>query len=117
MSRGRVVVARAERLALLERYSRGGKINIMVALPGHEFYENHGRVNLFYVDKVLVAHQNNDEEDYPSEVVMATLALAIGATTGFEGIPATAPTHRVSQAAKDYNAALAATNRNRPDMQ
>lgn len=87
MERGRHIAGRAKRQTDLARYIQGMKVKIMVAMPGHAFYENKGRVNLFYVDEVCVAHQNEMDDDYPSEGVMAVLALSVGATVGFEGIP------------------------------
>lgn len=94
-SRGRQIAGRAKRESDLQRYIQGGKIRVMVALPGHEHYEDKGRVNLFYLNdgdadgtQPLLAHQNMMADDYPSEVVVATIAMVVGATIGTEGIPA-----------------------------
>lgn len=80
----------------------------MVALPGHQFYESHGRVNLFYVADVMIAHQNADEDDYPSENVMAFIGLAVEANGGTGDVPPPDPTHHVSPQAKEYNRLMAA---------
>lgn len=125
MRRGRVIAERARRRSDLDRYVKGGKVQVKVALPGHALYKNThnrsgdtvGMVNLFYVDGVMVCHENTAEDEYPSERVMATLALAVGATVGFEGIPDPEPTHKVSAEAKEYNRQLRARNIHRQDMQ
>lgn len=87
MERGRIIAERAKRQSDLSRYIEGKKVKVQCALPGHPYYEPHGRVNIFYVDNVDIAHQNEDADDYPSETVMAKVALAVGATVGMEGIP------------------------------
>lgn len=111
------MVQRAERLALLDRYVAGRKIRIMCTLPGNVLYEFGKNVDLFYVDDVLVFHEaTNPESVHPSDALMATLALAIGATNGFGGIPAVEPTHEVSEGGKRYNAELRARNAGRLDF-
>lgn len=121
--RGRVIAERAKRRSDLARYVEGGKVKIMVALPGHPHYDSDrdrqgaiGRMNLFLVDDVQIAHESTTADEYPSEAVMAGIALAVGATVGFEGIPDPQPTHAVSAAAKAYNARLAQANKNRTDF-
>ncbi len=71
----------------VERYVAGNKLKLMVALQGHAHYSPVGQVTLFEVDGVTCAHQNLLDDDYPSELVMASIALAVGATLGTEGIP------------------------------
>ena len=122
MQRGRQVAQRAERRSVIARYEEGKKIKIMVPLPGHPKHEPEGRVNLYYVDEVLVFSENiyppaSADYVHPSDALMATLALAIGATTGFDGIPAERPTHRISEDSKRYNAALRERNKGRPDFE
>lgn len=87
MERGRIIAQRAKRQSDLSRYIEGKKVSIMVALVGHQFWEDHGRVNLFYVDSVQIGHENEDADDYPSEGLMAVIAMAVSATVGFDGIP------------------------------
>lgn len=87
LERGRIIAQRAQRQRDLTRYEKGGKVKVMVAMNGHENYEPRGQVNLFYVAGVKVAHQNIIDDDYPSEGVMAFIALAVGVTVGTEGIP------------------------------
>lgn len=82
-----MISERATRQDHLARYVAGKKVKVMVAMSGHKFYQNHGRVNIFYVDGVVIGHANEDEDDYPSEGLMATVALAVNATVGAEGIP------------------------------
>lgn len=82
-----MIAQRAKRHSDLDRYVAGKKVSVMVALLGHPQYEGHGRVNLFYVDGVKVASQNISDDDYPSEAVMATIALSVAATVGTDGIP------------------------------
>lgn len=85
--RGRIISERAKRQSDLSRYVEGKKVKVMVALAGHVKWEDRGRVNLFYVDDVFVGSQQEADDDYPCEALMATIALAVGATVGFEGIP------------------------------
>lgn len=73
----------------------------MVALPGHQFYEPTGRVNLFEVGGVRVAHQNEAADDYPSEVVMATIQLAVGSTVGYEGVPSSSTIDEATRARRN----------------
>lgn len=87
MERGRTIAGRAKRESDLYRYVQGKKVKIMVALPGHPFYEPTGRVNLFYVDDVMIGHEQVAGDEYPSEGLMAVIAMAVGATVGFDGIP------------------------------
>ena len=87
MERGRIIAERAKRQSDLSRYVEGKKVKVMVALPGHLHYEPHGRVNLFYVADAFLGHENEMTDDYPSEGLMARIALAVAATVGFEGIP------------------------------
>jgi hypothetical protein len=87
MERGRNIAERAKRHSDLHRLQEGKKVKVMVALPGHAYYEPTGRVNLFYVEDVQVAHQNELADDYPSEPVMAMIQLAVSATVGYEGVP------------------------------
>lgn len=101
MERGRVIADRARRESDLNRLVEGKKVKVMVALPGHAYYEPHGRVNLFYVEKVLVAHQNLQEDDYPNEVVMATIQLAVSATVGYDGVPSGTTIDPALRAARD----------------
>lgn len=82
-----MIGARKLRQVDLARLAGGGKVKISVALYGHEDYEPTGRVNLFYVAGVRVAKQNTFDDDYPSEGVMATLLLAVGATVGLDNLP------------------------------
>lgn len=116
--KGALVAQRAERLALLDRYTRSRKVGVMVALQGHALYKGTpgSQINLFYVGDVMVFSEDINSDVYPSPALMATLALAIGATSGFNGIPAPEPTHRVSEEAKRYNAELRARNQGRPDF-
>lgn len=101
MERGRVIADRARRESDLNRLVKGKKVKIMVALPGHAYYEPNGRVNLFFVEKVLVAHQNLQEDDYPNEVVMATIQLAVSATVGYDGVPSGTTIDPALRAARD----------------
>jgi hypothetical protein len=118
MDRGRQIATAARRRSDLQRLVDAKKVKVMVALPGHPFYDRReGQMNLFYVDGVQVASQNDREADYPSEFVMATLQLAVSATVGYDGVAPPVQTHRVSAEAKAYNAALKKANANRPDMQ
>jgi len=94
LERGRVIAGRAKRNSDLDRYVAGKKIKVMCAMPGHPLWENRGRVNLFYLNdgdadgtQPMLAHQNIMDDDYPSEAVMATIAMVVGATIGTEGIP------------------------------
>lgn len=88
MERGRIIAERAKRQDDLDRYVAGKKVAIMVALPGHRHYDQTAaRVNIIYVDDVEIGHENIAADDYPSEALMAKIALAVGATIGFEGIP------------------------------
>lgn len=124
LERGRLIAGRAKRQSDLDRYVDGKKVKIMVALPGHPLYvdtkkdrqDRYGQTNLFYVDGVQIAHQNTADDDYPSEGVMAVIAMAVGATVGFDGIPEVRPTHHVSEESKSYAAALRAANKGRPDI-
>lgn len=118
MQKGALVAQRAERLDILDRYTRSRKVGVMVALLGHALYKDTpgSQINLFYVGDVMVFSEDINSDVYPSPALMATLALAIGATSGFDGIPAPAPTHRVSEEAKRYNAELRARNQGRPDF-
>lgn len=116
LARGRAMASRAERLALIERYGLAKKLKIMIALPGHTFYRAEGDVymQLFFVDEVMVAHANRNDPDYPSDALMATLALAIDAAAGgVRDLPPLPPTHHVSKEAKEYNQRLAEINRER----
>lgn len=87
MDRGRQIAQRAKRQSDLSRLIEGKKVQVMCAMPGHMHYEDHGRVNLFDVAGVRVAHQNEADDDYPSEVVMAMIGIAVAATVGLEGVP------------------------------
>lgn len=87
MDRGRIIAGRAKRETDLSRLVEGKKVEVFCALPGHEHYQDHGRVNLFKVDGVIVAAQNIVDDDYPNETVMATLMLAVSATVGYDGVP------------------------------
>lgn len=123
MERGRVIADRARRLSDLERYVVAKKVKIMVALPGHPLHDTlydrstlRGHVNIFSVGGVQCCHENTAEDEYPSERVMATIALAVGATVGFDNIPPPQPTHRVSADGKAYNARLREANKHREDM-
>lgn len=87
MERGRQIAERARRADDLSRYKACCKVGVMNALKGHAYWHPQGCVDIFYVDGVEVAHQNEIDDDFPSETVMATIALAVGATVGFEGIP------------------------------
>lgn len=86
MERGRLIGQRKERQRDLDRLVEAKKVSIMVALPGHAYYEPKGRVNIFHVDGVAVAHQNIMADDYPSEGVMAVLLLSVGSTVGTDGV-------------------------------
>lgn len=90
IERGRIIAGRAQRNSDLDRLVRGKKVKIMVALPRHPYYGDglrSGRHNIFYVDGVEVGHENEHEDDYPSEPLMAKILLAVNATVGTEGIP------------------------------
>jgi hypothetical protein len=89
VERGRLVAARAQRASDLDRYVAGKKVKIMVALPGHPYYVAFApaRVNIFYVDGIDIGHENVAADNYPSEALMAKIALAVGATVGMDGIP------------------------------
>lgn len=87
MDRGRQIAERAKRMDDLSRYKTAKKVAVMCALPGHPYYQPFGCVDIFYVDDVAVAHQNQVDDDFPSEVVMATIAMAVSCTVGLEGIP------------------------------
>lgn len=87
MERGRIIAQRKQRESDLSRLVEGKKVKIMVAMPGHAYWEDRGRVNLFYVDDVQIGHQNEMDDDYPSELIMATIQLAVSATVGYEGVP------------------------------
>lgn len=87
MERGRIIAERRKRESDLSRLVEGKKVKIMVALPGHAYYETRGRVNIFKVEDVEVCHQNEMADDYPSEFTMAALQLAVSATVGYEGVP------------------------------
>lgn len=80
MERGRSIAERNIRSALLTRYIHSGKV---ISEPCTA-----GPIIRFRVYGEIVTSQDAFDDDYPSETVMATLALAIGATTGFDGIPA-----------------------------
>lgn len=86
LERGRIIAQRARRMRDMDRYVAGKKVQINVALPGHPLYAP-GCVNMFYVGGVMVAHQNILEDDYPSEGVMAVVAVAVATSVGVEGIP------------------------------
>lgn len=87
MERGRIIGERKQRNSDLDRFVLGKKVAINVALPGHAFYEDKGQVNLFYVEGMCVGRQNIIDDDYPSELVMAKIQLAVSATVGYEGVP------------------------------
>lgn len=87
MERGRIIGERKKREDDLARLVQGKKVQIMVALPGHAYYQPKGRVNIFRVDGVEIAHQNEIDDDYPSEPVMAIIQLAVSATVGYDGVP------------------------------
>lgn len=87
MERGRRIAERAKRQSDLSRFIKGKKVRVMVAMPGHPCYEPQGRVNLFYVDDVLIGHENEMSDEYPSETLMAKIQLSVGATVGYDGIP------------------------------
>lgn len=114
MSRGAQIAQRAERLTLLQRYKLGKRMQVMVALPGHPLYEHVGQVNMYDVDGVRVFHENVSNDAFPSDALMATLALAIAATTGLDGLPPVEPTHKVPDRA--YSAEMRARNAGRPDF-
>lgn len=86
MQRGQQIAQRAQRESDLQRFIAAKKVKVMVALPGHALYERTGRVNLFEVDGVRVASQNEQEDDYPSVTVMAFIQMAVSATVGYDGI-------------------------------
>lgn len=107
MERGRIIAGRAKRQSDLSRYIEGKKVKVMVALPGHPYYEPHGRVDIFYVDNVEIGHENQDSDEYPSETVMAKIALAVGATVGFDGIPSSTTIDPATRKRRDeYRARL-----------
>lgn len=87
MERGRVIAQRKQRESDLGRLKEGMKVRVTCALPGHAYYEGRGRVNIFYVADVEVCHQNEMDDDYPNEFVMASLQLAVSATVGYDGVP------------------------------
>lgn len=65
------------------------KVKLVCASPGHPLYTpgpSLGEVHLFYVNDVMIGHQCTWQDDYPSEMIMAKIALCVGATLGFEGI-------------------------------
>lgn len=72
------MVAKAQRNVTLMRLVEAGKVGVT---------DGDGpTARNFYVDCVMVAQQDTNEPSYPSEYVMATLMLAIGATVGFDGV-------------------------------
>jgi hypothetical protein len=84
MERGRQIAGRAKRSDDLDRYVAGGKVVRQFA----RHYHHRPCVVNFEVAGVCVADGvDTTADDYPSEYLMATLALAIGATVGFDGIP------------------------------
>lgn len=93
MERGRIIAQRAKRHDDLRRLIAGKKVKVMVVLPGHPDYIPSGSVCRFYVDGVCVGHQNEREDDYPGELLMATIHLAISATVGYAGVPSFEPAH------------------------
>lgn len=101
MERGRIIAARATRERDLARYVAGKKVKVTVALSGHALWVDRGRVKLFYVDGVQIAHQNQLDDDYPSEGVMAVIAMAVNATVGTEGIPPVMDDSPEEKAARD----------------
>lgn len=119
MARGRAIGARAEKRALLERYedTRG-------VTTHHSKAPNGGSDGLYgekqwVVGGTVVATVPAGglwTEDYPSDALLLTLALAINATVGADSVPLPRPTHVVSDAGKEYNARLRATNKGRLDF-
>jgi len=87
MERGRIISERAKRQRDLSRFIEGKKVKVEIADKRHEPYQPHGRVNLFYVQGVCIGHENEANDDYPSEGLMARIQLAVAATVGYEGIP------------------------------
>lgn len=81
IERGRVISARAQRVLLLDRYVAGRKVlayaDIEAGCTVHEFI----------VAGVVIGREAFGGEDYPSEALMAKIALAVAATVGTEGIP------------------------------
>lgn len=87
LERGRVIGMRKMRENHLARYVHAGKVKVLTALQGHALWEPRGQVNIFSVDGVVIGAQNVLDDDYPSEAIMAKIALAVAATVGTEGIP------------------------------
>lgn len=82
-----MIAGRAKRQQDLSRLIEGKKVEVMLAIKGHELWADYGQVNLFYVDKVFVGHGNVADDEYPDETTMAKIYLAVSATVGFEGVP------------------------------
>lgn len=101
MERGRVIAERKKRESDLSRLKEGKKVKIMVAIHGHAYYESRGRVNIFYVEDVEVCHQNEMDDDYPNEFVMAMIQLAVSATVGYDGVPSAETIDPADRARRD----------------
>lgn len=89
MERGRIIAGRAKRHSDLTRYMSAKKVQVVCASPGHPLYApgpSLGEVHLFYVNGVQIGHECTWQDDYPSEAIIAKIALCVGATVGFEGI-------------------------------
>jgi len=117
IERGRFVAARAQRRQDLERLTLSTHVRVTVALQGHPLYEDRGQVNIFYVgvsneawNKGVsgippCAHENTNNDDYPSEATMARILLGIAALEGqsaLDNVPTLPPTHEVSAGAREY---------------
>lgn len=116
LERGRQVAARAQRRALLERYEKAPGVKVMVSLPGHRYYEPRGQVNIYHVDGVEVAHEQVASDDFPSDNLMAMLAMSIETTVGLAQVPATPPSHKISEETRAYHRQLRERNKGRSDI-
>jgi hypothetical protein len=87
MDRGRAIAGRAKRNSDLRRYIKGKKVKLVARATGHPEYAGYNRINEFWVADVKIAEQAEHEDDYPSEGVMAVIALSVAATEGTDGIP------------------------------
>lgn len=89
MERGRIIAGRAKRHSDLTRYMAARKVTIVCASPGNPVYQRGpslGETHLFFVNGVQIAHEYTWQDDYPSEALMAKIAMCVAATVGFEGI-------------------------------
>lgn len=109
IERGRFRTMTNERAATMRAYYAAQKVLTLDALDQPDTV-------VFYVGDVEVCRQKRTDIDYPSEVTLATVSLAIAATTGFTGVKPEG-NHEIDPAERkrrdEYIADMAA-RRNRP---